>query len=107
MSYCRWSDDSDVYLYAHVSGGWECCGCSMGELVEGRYPKELCKMLDIPDEPFMNSPSIHMTTLQEVLDHLQAHRDAGHQVLERAFDRVRDEIEEYGPDSMSPYSRQV
>ena len=22
MSYCRWSDDSDVYVYEDVSGGW-------------------------------------------------------------------------------------
>jgi len=82
MSYCRWSDESDVYLYAHVAGGWECCGCFLEEQTT-------------------------MTTLQDVLDHLQAHRDAGHKVLESAFDRVRSEIEEYGADSTSPYARQV
>lgn len=27
MSYCRLSDDSDIYVYAHCHGYYECCGC--------------------------------------------------------------------------------
>ena len=33
MSYCRFSD-GDVYMFEHVGGGIECCGC---RLVEDRY----------------------------------------------------------------------
>lgn len=38
MSYARWGSDSDVYVYAHVGGFIDCCGCarldSIAETVE-------------------------------------------------------------------------
>ena len=73
MSYCRFSEDSDVYLYPHVYGNYQCCACKLGEM-------------DI------------LLTLEEVLKHLQAHRNAGHKVPEYAFERVEAEIKELDPD---------
>ena len=29
MSYCRWSEESDIYLYPSVEGPIVCCGCSI------------------------------------------------------------------------------
>jgi hypothetical protein len=39
MSYCRFADNSDVYLYLS-NDGWECCGCSLnnGELLLLKTP---------------------------------------------------------------------
>lgn len=38
MSYARWSEDSSVYVYAHVGGYIDCCACtalhSIDETVE-------------------------------------------------------------------------
>lgn len=38
MSYARWSETSSVYVYAHVGGYIDCCGCtrlhSISETVE-------------------------------------------------------------------------
>lgn len=78
MSYCRWGEDSDVYLYVTTDdeGGirWVCAGCK----------------LDEKDDGWPYSP-------QSVLLHLEAHRQAKHKVPERAFDRLRMEIEQGGP----------
>lgn len=27
MAYVRWGEDSNLYIYDHVDGGYECCGC--------------------------------------------------------------------------------
>ena len=31
MSYCRLSDESDVYVYMDADGGFTCCFCKFGE----------------------------------------------------------------------------
>ena len=71
MSYCRWSE-SDVYLFENISGVWTC---------------QLCLLED-------DNRSHEMCSLEEVLAHLEAHKQAGHEVPERAFERVRRELEE-------------
>ncbi|MBN9208159.1 MAG: hypothetical protein J0H96_05775 [Microbacterium ginsengisoli] len=34
MSYARFSETSDVYVYAHVGGFIECCGCLLSDVWE-------------------------------------------------------------------------
>lgn len=67
MSYCRfWWNDSDVYVFASVYGGIECCGCKLeGDLT-------------------VNTP-------EEMIEHLMEHREAGHTVPEFALERLREE----------------
>ena len=54
MSYCRFAwNGSDVYVFEHVDGGYECCGCSIGK--QWRF-----------------------ITLEEMIVHLAEHKRAGH-----------------------------
>jgi len=56
MSYARWSETSDVYVYAHYMGHVECCGC----------------LLDDSNRAFGSA--------EEVVAHMQEHVEAGHKV---------------------------
>lgn len=108
MSYCRFSD-GDVYLYAHVDGGYECCACALQPLVPTIFtnplPGDAFAQLCGATEPCevchgeFNGctacgmhDTIRFPTRQKALDHLQEHRDAGHTVPQYAFDTLRDEI---------------
>ena len=62
MSYARWSEDSDVYVFLSVDRQFECCACSLGE--------------------------IHADTAA-IVAHLEAHIAAGHQVPADTIDRLR------------------
>lgn len=55
MSYARFGDHSDVYVYADVYGYVACCGCRLG------------------DKWDFHSPA-------EIVQHLQEHVNAGHLV---------------------------
>lgn len=55
MSYVRFSADSDVYVFAHVNGFIQCCGCRLG------------------DEWDFDSP-------EGIVEHLKQHVAAGHKV---------------------------
>ena len=70
MSYCRFSDSSDVYVYASVNGGLECCTCALHD--------EGCP---------------NFQTAQAMIAHLEEHQRSGHQVPDHAFDRLRSDIE--------------
>lgn len=61
MSFSRFSD-SDVYVFEHVGGGIECCGCwlTAGEKYGWSY---------------------NAKTPREMLKHLERHEDAGHDVV--------------------------
>jgi hypothetical protein len=73
MSYCRFGqDDSDIYLFDHVAGYFECCGCSLGK----------------------DGMSTQMSTIPEVLRHLNKHIEKGDLVPEYAFDRLVEEAVE-------------
>lgn len=61
MAYLRASDTCDVYFFAHVEGGYECCGCLLN-----RHKCVRC----IGD--FAHSAA------EEAVLHLQAHIKAGH-----------------------------
>ena len=74
MAYARWGcDGSDVYVFMDVSGGFTCCGC------------------DLVSEPRSN-----FATKGEMVEHLLAHRAAGHTVPEYAIENIRNETEEDG-----------
>lgn len=60
MAYARLGSGCDVYIFADVAGGVTCCGC----LLDGE-----------------NHPS--QLSLDDMLEHLKRHREAGHAVPER------------------------
>lgn len=70
MSYCRFGDESDVYMYpANTNEIW-CCACQL-------EPERLL-------------------TQEEALEHLEEHRGVGHQVPQHAIERLKREIAERG-----------
>lgn len=68
MSYARWSEDSDVYVFACVSGHLECCGCAL--------------------EP---SHTFVAHTTAKMLAHLDAHKAARHDVPDSCVERLKEE----------------
>lgn len=72
MSYARWSDESSVYVFAHVNGGVQCCGC----ILNGQWD---------------------FYSADEVVAHMKEHVAAGHQVPERLLD-----VALYRADSFKP-----
>lgn len=107
MSYCRFSS-GDVYLYAHVGGGFECCACRLADLVktiftEGCEDHFLFDDIDTCEEcggegcdHCMMNGNTRLETRTECLEHLQKHRDAGDEVPEYAFEALREELAEEG-----------
>lgn len=73
MSYARFSPDSAVYVFAHADGYVQCCGC----------------LLD-------NVWNYHSAA--DVVAHMQAHVDAGHDVPEYLLDPAL-----YPDDDFTPY----
>lgn len=69
MSYCRMSDDSDVYIIGY-GDGVECCGCTMD-----------------PKRSFYGSNS-------EMIAHLREHKRTGDKVPKHAIERLLREIHE-------------
>jgi len=56
VSYCRFAwNGSDVYVYEHCDGGFECCGCKLHPKGPWRYD-----------------------TLEDMIYHLAQHKKAGH-----------------------------
>jgi hypothetical protein len=81
MSFERFSS-SDIYMFEHVSGFIQCCGCWFGQLDD-------------------SDPFPEFNTPLEALAHLDVHENAGHDIGE-ARERI---IEEY-PDldvQIEPY----
>lgn len=74
MSYARFSDDSDVYIYEHANGFIECCGCLITE-----------------PEPPEWAGFYKANTAREILHHIYAHLSLGHKVPERCIKRIEDE----------------
>lgn len=73
MSYARFSDFSDVYVFAHVDGYVSCCGCLLSDNWEHH-------------------------SAQDVVDHLIDHVEAGHRVPEALLD-----VTLYDEDDFLPY----
>ena len=84
MSYARFGwDGSDVYVFVSVGGWIECCACWLIE-EEDEYLRE-------NGQPF---GFFHAYSTQEMVDHLNKHKEAGHCVPEYVFDRLWEEHEE-------------
>lgn len=73
MSYVRLSIDSGVYLYDDCGGFYCCCWCALLTSESGGSTK--------------------LYTLQECLDHMWRHREAGHKVPEYVFETLQWELE--------------
>lgn len=95
MSYCRFGE-GDVYLYASVLGGLECCACWLAPTVvsiftTGRPEFNIpsCAQCDgLGCEVCMMHPTHHLATVQDAYTHLVAHRLAGHHVPQDAIDAL-------------------
>ena len=70
MSYCRFSN-ADAYIY-EAEEGFTCCGCRIAE--SGMF---VCE------------------TELEMIEHIAAHRKAGHFVPEYVDDMLREEVPDY------------
>lgn len=68
MSYARWSDESNVYVYAHVGGGVDCCACK------------------------------RLWTPREVVEHFAEHTANGDLVPAGMVDRILEDATLSGPD---------
>jgi hypothetical protein len=79
MSYCRWSDDSDVYIYEVVAGGVECCACWLLNPQPGTAPA-------------IDRPSARIMTRSALIAHLLEHRAAGHKVPAGLIDGIREDL---------------
>lgn len=76
MSYCRFSDDSEVYMYPFSIGKIICCACRLNEKDKwGWYPDTV------------------LNNEKEALKHLKEHIYAGHKVPKYATDRLKEEIQ--------------
>lgn len=75
MSYARFGwDGSDVYIFEHVGGFIQCCGCTLTNPEDGEH------------FGFAN-----LKTAREALTHLDEHVKAGDHVTPRTFERIREE----------------
>ena len=69
MSYARFGhDNSDVYVFAHIGGYVQCCGCM------------LAPSRDVTDDWNHHSA-------QSIVDHLLKHVEAGHTVPSHLLDK--------------------
>lgn len=106
MSYCRFIE-GDVYMYASVYGGIDCCACkSAGKVktifspgakissddIRKRWAKDICDCDDQCDSCTIHG-NVNFKTYEEAITHLEEHVAAGHEVPERAFERLRSDIE--------------
>jgi hypothetical protein len=103
MSYCRFLE-GDVYMYASSLGGIACAMCTFAPRVPSIFTTGTG-----PDDPlFPNLPpceqcqgtgcdhcmmpgSQHFSGVQEAYEHLITHRQAGHEVPQRAFQALIDD----------------
>lgn len=69
MSYCRFGDGSDIYLYLHFFGYYCCCACSLDD-----------------------KSNVKMASPIEAIQHLEEHERAGDHVPKHAYERLQQEI---------------
>jgi hypothetical protein len=75
MSYCRWSDDSDVYVYDDICGAIACREC----ILLGR--------------------SQYFESRADAVAHLRAHEDAGHKVPDGVIEEIESDAARFGDDA--------
>lgn len=81
MSYARFSEDSDVYVFLRDLG-LECCSCTFAVLAEMRSANVTMSLNFLA----------HNT--DDMLAHLDQHRAAGHVVPDYAYEGLRDDRRE-------------
>lgn len=109
MSYARFGwNNSDVYVFAHVGGGFECCACSIGPLVKSIYTTgykdhplfgdvEPCKHCNGEGcEKCMMHGSVRLDTRSEMIAHLEDHIKQGDNVPSSAIEELKKELKEEG-----------
>lgn len=72
MSWSRFLE-GDVYVYEDVSGGVTCCGCPLG----------------IVGEDALFPASYNTSSVKELSEHFEAHKQAGHAIPARLWDNFR------------------
>ena len=85
MSYARFLD-SDVYVFMHVSGYLQCCGCWLSHL-------------NPVDPDYYNSFNAHST--QEMVDHIVKHKRRKHNVPADLIEHLWADDEENFPNGES------
>jgi hypothetical protein len=93
MSFARFSD-SDVYIFEHVGGFIQCCGCSLKYDLSLLCPTEeriAAYLAKSDSEDYAGLDFINLATPREALAHLEEHIKLGHDVVE-AKERI---LEEY------------
>lgn len=76
MSYCRAIyNESDVYVYHDVSGGFTCCGCT----------------LETERRPYFNVP-----TRTDMIRHLGEHKEKGDIVPDYALESLKLDLRLFG-----------
>lgn len=108
MSYARFSPESDVYVFPHVGGGFECCACKMGDLVKTVFttgyknhplfgnvePCQYCHGEGC--EECMMCGSTRLETRSEMIAHLEEHIKNGDKVPAYAIESLKRELEKEG-----------
>lgn len=115
MSYVRFGEGSDLYVFAHVGGFIQCCACRLAPLVKTVFT-EGCK-----DHPLfgdklpcekcggegcdacMMHGNTDTKTKSEMIEHVKAHISAGHSVPDYVIPNLQKDIEEYGDEEESLY----
>jgi len=74
MSWARFSENSDLYIFDDVHGGITCCACRLQELHETILPG-----LQLPGD-------FNCRTEEEMIAHIREHKEAGHNIPEGLLD---------------------
>lgn len=97
MSYARFGwGGSDVYVFGTTIGGQDklvCCACWLNPIppIENEGidpPEDLSPLEKLNWNGAFFPDSTYLDTEQEMIDHLLAHREAGHTVPQKALDRL-------------------
>lgn len=88
MSYARFDDYNDVYMYHHYQGFIECCGCWISD--------------EIP-EGYVDIPAPRFKTPRRAIRHLMEHISKGYKVSEITFDRIYGEYAECMDEPLEPF----
>ena len=108
MSYARFGERSDIYVYEHVGGYFECCACSLSKPVKSIFTVGCTDHPLFGDKPpcekcggegcdeCMMPGNTCVKTRSEMISHIQAHIEAGHAVPDYAIKRLKEELNECG-----------
>ena len=88
MSYARFDDYSDVYMYHHYKGFIECCGCWISD--------------EVPEE-YGDVPAPRFETPRRAIRHLMEHIEKGYKVSDDTFDRIYSEYQYQMDEPVAPF----